>query len=345
MRRIALFSALVVGLIGYTAYIYHERPAPNTAGEFFADLVQGLLVGRSPVIEPTSFTTGAGQSVTYRLGLVGRKSKSTSGVDIVAIEFDSPAREKGLLSGDVIVAVNGAPVDGTDQLSQIIQSSYGRTLGIKLERSDSEVAPIRISPIPIKTNQFIGEIAITLEDDGRTTKLIKDINYVDPHGRFWPVPEGTIVDGASIPQPLWSIVGGPFSGRYRAASVIHDYYCETKIRDWLSVHRVFYDAMITSGVDPDKARIMYAAVLRFGPRWKLTAPSHDMLLCTICGKYSKWQHNIDQKELQEIKRLISNKDLTAFQIEKLVSSTFEDKPRLLGIESPDEFEHSLPSHH
>ena len=31
---------------------------------------------------------------------------------------------------------------------------------------------------------------------------------------------------------------------------------------------MFYDAMITSGVEPLQAKIMYYAVFRFGPRWE-----------------------------------------------------------------------------
>jgi hypothetical protein len=81
------------------------------------------------------------------------------------------------------------------------------------------------------------------------------------------VPAGAEIDGASIPKVFWSIVGGPYTGLYRNASVIHDYYCDVRTRPWKEVHRMFYDAMLASGVDKMKAKLMYLAVRFGGPRW------------------------------------------------------------------------------
>jgi hypothetical protein len=98
-------------------------------------------------------------------------------------------------------------------------------------------------------------------------RLIEPFEFIGPNGRRWPVPAGTVVDGASIPQAFWSIIGGPFEGAYRPASVIHDYYCEIRTRPYRDVHRAFYDGMLTSGVKDAKAWLMYQAVERFGPSW------------------------------------------------------------------------------
>ena len=84
----------------------------------------------------------------------------------------------------------------------------------------------------------------------------------------WPVPPGTVVDGASIPDIFWSVIGGPFEGVYRGPSVVHDFYCGSRIRPCPDVHRVFYDAMLTAGVSKKRAWLMYQAVFRFGPQWK-----------------------------------------------------------------------------
>jgi uncharacterized protein DUF1353 len=59
------------------------------------------------------------------------------------------------------------------------------------------------------------------EDDGRLMTLVESFAYIDSSGRTWRVPSGVQVDGASIPQVFWSIIGGPFEGRYRNASIIH----------------------------------------------------------------------------------------------------------------------------
>jgi hypothetical protein len=114
--------------------------------------------------------------------------------------------------------------------------------------------------------QFVGELVLKdIDPDGRNFELVEPFGYIDPKGVRWQAEKGLVTDGASIPQVFWSIVGGPYEGRYRRASIIHDYYCDHKYRSWERVHRVFYDAMLTGGVDPIKAKLMFYAVRRFGP--------------------------------------------------------------------------------
>jgi hypothetical protein len=124
---------------------------------------------------------------------------------------------------------------------------------------------------------FPDPLDLRLSSNGRDAKLLAPFAYIDADGKRWEVPAGTTVDGASIPWPLWSIIGSPWTGRYREASVVHDYYCETKKAPWKVVHRRFYTAMLANGVDEIQAKIMYAAVYRFGPRWDfeytLTCPN------------------------------------------------------------------------
>ncbi len=112
------------------------------------------------------------------------------------------------------------------------------------------------------------------------------------------VPAGTKVDGASIPQALWSLIGGPFEGKYRDASVIHDYYCDVRLKSWRTVHRVFYNAMRVSGVSEARAKLMYAAVFFGGPRWSDTAvdnanlPRLDDSTIVFCVKHSEFEERV-----------------------------------------------------
>lgn len=111
------------------------------------------------------------------------------------------------------------------------------------------------------------EPKIQLGADGRSGTLLAPLQYTQPNEVAWPVPTGAWLDGASIPRPLWSLVGGPYEGKYRNASIIHDHYCITRSKSWRDVHRMFHDAMRCSGVGRAKAAILYYAVFRFGPRW------------------------------------------------------------------------------
>jgi hypothetical protein len=98
-------------------------------------------------------------------------------------------------------------------------------------------------------------------------KLTEPFAFVDARGKYWSVPSGVVVDGASIPQFFWSLIGGPFEGPYRQASVIHDRFCDTRTRSYPDVHNMFYEAMLVDGVGPKKAWMMYQAVVKFGPTW------------------------------------------------------------------------------
>jgi hypothetical protein len=98
-------------------------------------------------------------------------------------------------------------------------------------------------------------------------KILNEYSFVDSAGGRWVVPAGYVSDGASIPKLAWSIVGDPWGADYRNAAVIHDAACENKNRPWESVHLTFYYAMLAAGVSKYKAKVMYAAVYHFGPRW------------------------------------------------------------------------------
>ncbi|MEQ1648340.1 MAG: caspase family protein [Hyphomicrobiaceae bacterium] len=115
--------------------------------------------------------------------------------------------------------------------------------------------------------RFSGEVSATWLANGRDMELTAPISYLDSKGVDWSVPKGTIVDGASIPRALWSVVGSPFTGKYRKASVVHDYYCQTMKRPWKEVHQTFYEAAMTEGNSSTHSKLLYAAVYTWGPRW------------------------------------------------------------------------------
>ncbi len=98
-------------------------------------------------------------------------------------------------------------------------------------------------------------------------ELLEDFSFVDAKGTSWQAPAGSIVNGASIPRILWPVVGSPFAGRYRRASVLHDVACQERTRPWKKVHKMFYQAMRADKTPKAKAKQMYKAVRMFGPRW------------------------------------------------------------------------------
>lgn len=178
--------------------------------------------------------------------------------------------------------------------------------------------------------QFKDDLIVKVLPDGVSFELMKDFTFVDPEKRIWTTPKGTKINGASIPGPLWSIVGSPMTGKYREASVIHDYFCEKKQRPWEQTHKVFYDAMMANKVDPYTGRLFYFAVYRFGPRWDYPI-SGDCKPGTRClaGKGGKrWQHTFplfkptfDQHELDKLKQRVSAGKLSDDELVRVLDAS------------------------
>ena len=119
-----------------------------------------------------------------------------------------------------------------------------------------------------KWGHYSGYVEARWENDGRTMTLLSELRYTDPTGAVWVAPAGTVVDGASIPRSLWTLMGGPFEGKYRNASVLHDVAYEQQNRPHEVCDQMFYNAMRCSGVSAVNAGTMYYALRRFGHHWK-----------------------------------------------------------------------------
>ncbi len=172
---------------------------------------------------------------------------------------------------------------------------------------------------------FKGEVATEWLPNGRDMMLLEDFAYIDPTSKQWDAPANSVVDGASIPQPFWSFTGGPFSGKYREASVVHDVACQQKQESWQDVHLMFYYACRCGGVRETKAKVMYYAVYVGGPKWVRRTvdgkPVFEMLSPPI--------EHFDEKQFQKIARYIETKNPS---LEKL-RSLKPDSPELETFES------------
>lgn len=159
-------------------------------------------------------------------------------------------------------------------LLKVIFASAATSAGISFNYSLAEIFPLVPAPHkPVKDklnrkNLFIGDVNTKWLKDGRRMQLLSDLTFIDENSNLWYVPERWVIDGASIPAVFWTSIGSPFVGKYRNASIVHDYYCDVKTTTWKATHRMFYSASIASGVNQIKAKLMYSAVYLGGPRWE-----------------------------------------------------------------------------
>ena len=118
----------------------------------------------------------------------------------------------------------------------------------------------------MNVNSFSGNPVLEMLPDGRNMKLLEDFSFADTE-RIWTAPAGCVINGISIPRPLWVLMGSPYVGKGRYAAVLHDYYCQIRQDPYVDIHRMFYNACIIAGVPMAKAGLMYEALLHFGIRW------------------------------------------------------------------------------
>jgi hypothetical protein len=115
--------------------------------------------------------------------------------------------------------------------------------------------------------RFSGEPqAIWLTQEGtpdRHMRMLQDFSFTDPASRVWSAPAGSIVDGASIPRALWTVVGSPYTGDYRRASIVHDVACDdagSDKRKRRAADRMFFHACRAGGCSIRESIILYLGV-------------------------------------------------------------------------------------
>ena len=118
---------------------------------------------------------------------------------------------------------------------------------------------------------FVGLLQLEPDPTDKTEQMLVVVSesfpFFDTHGMEWTADKGAVTDGASIPGLLKPIIGKSFQTPYLPAAVLHDIYCKNKSRSWRQTDSMFYEAMITNGVNILKAATMWAAVYVFGPHW------------------------------------------------------------------------------
>jgi Protein of unknown function (DUF1353) len=115
--------------------------------------------------------------------------------------------------------------------------------------------------------KFSGALeAVWLTQEGtadRDMRIVRTFSFTDPDSREWNAPAGSVVDGASIPRALWTIVGSPYTGDYRRASVVHDVACDEAGSDnkkRRAADRMFFHACRAGGCSIWQSIVLYLGV-------------------------------------------------------------------------------------
>jgi Protein of unknown function (DUF1353) len=161
--------------------------------------------------------------------------------------------------------------------------------------------------------EFSGEPeAVWLTEDGtedRKMKLLREFFFVDPSSKKWLAPADSVVDGASIPRALWTVVGSPYTGDYRRASVVHDVACveaggDKKKRR--AADRMFFHACRAGGCSIWQSIILYLGV-RVGAAAPDVATWHAAIATESAGPRLTRTH--DELKLEQDFRALADRVL------------------------------------
>ena len=183
-------------------------------------------------------------------------------------------------------------------------------------------------PKNVVAGSFKGQVKVLFVEpkkpDDRNVQLLEPFGYRDSKGADWDVPAGYVSDGASIPWSLWTFIGGPYDGPYRDAAIIHDYFCENKLRTWEETHAMFLEAALRRGVTESVAQTMYAGILYGGPRWPAPLKKAQIIAQTETkgpvdtGVTKRAATKSEKEQFEDLRRWIEQTKPTPEQIKQRV---------------------------
>lgn len=129
---------------------------------------------------------------------------------------ESPAAAAGFQPGDLIIAINGAPVDGFATVQQVVSTNVGRELAFEIEREGARQV-LKVTPALRELDDAIAgkhrRPVIGIEASGETSRIVtRDVGPIEALGlatqRTWDIAAGTL-----------SYIGDVFTGRQGAEQI------------------------------------------------------------------------------------------------------------------------------
>jgi hypothetical protein len=164
-----------------------------------------------------------------------------------------------------------------------------------------------------------------LGSDGsdRDMSLIEDFWYIDPKGKKWFAPRGSVINGASIPRPLWATVGSPYTDDYRRASIVHDVACDDPNVKRKDADEMFYEACLAGGCSYLQAKLLYWGV-RVGAWASASFPSESFAkerllfrIPLVAATNERFMQNKFDEVATELKKL--RDDVPIAEIDKIIA--------------------------
>lgn len=165
------------------------------------------------------------------------------------VTSDSPAALAGIMSGDIVVAIDGMPITEWGQVVEHVRPAYGKTLALEIERAGAR-STHRLVPTRVDENgRPIGRLGIAVKPDPqRYAQMMVKVHYGFPGVIYRAVGEVWNTSELSVRMIGRMITGRASLKNLSGPVTIADYAGQSARMGWTSYLRFIALISISLGV-------------------------------------------------------------------------------------------------
>jgi len=148
---------------------------------------------------------------------------------------------------------------------------------------------------------FEGRVVVEWLDDAfvPSVRTLEDYGFRQAKGKFWQVARGQVFDGRGMPPLFYDLVGQPYGGNFRKASIVYESATQRMTEKWDEAQRMFFEAAVAEGVAVPEAKVMYLLLALQGSRWEVPG-SRCFGSCHGLSRPLEWRPVIDEAKTGEL---------------------------------------------
>ena len=162
-------------------------------------------------------------------------------------------------------------------------------------------------------------------------RLNHKLVFRQANGKEWVSPPGSVVDGRAVPTIFVQLVGQPLDSSFVKSAVSYEVAVRNKQRTWQAAQRMFYEAVLTEGIEPSEAKAMYLLLSGSGTRWAMRDSKRCFGRCHTDAVELEWRPLVNDEKLESMLTWVRSDDPSLDQIDQRARTAIVDKgPHVFG---------------
>jgi len=173
---------------------------------------------------------------------------------------------------------------------------------------------------------FEGRVVVEWLDDPfvPTMRLAEPFAYEQSKGKIWKVPQGHVIKGRGMPPLFRDLIGQPFYGGYRKASIVYDHATQEMKQPWDEAQLMFLEASMAEGINESEAKAMYMLLRAQGSRWEVPG-SRCYGSCHGKTEPLLWRPTVDEAVVDDLLGWVRRDNPSLLQIEQFAETAVLDR--------------------